>query len=258
MTGSEEIIGLIPAAGRASRMADLPFSKELLPLASASPIPKGTGRVLRVAIDNALETMTAAGVNDTCVVIAPGKWDIPAHTGNGARFGQNIAFVIAEASPNVPASLDAAWSLIKGREVALLFPDIVFEPKRALKEIIDHRRQISADLVLALVPTSNGEKIDIVTVTDSGSVEKVTPKPGRSHSGWTWIAATWGPSFSRFLHIMAPEISVPANREMYVADVLSAAIDAGLNIRALSFQSGQSFDLGTRDELEEFWKSADN
>ena len=45
-------------------------------------------------------------------------------------------------------------------------------------------------------------------------------------------------------------------REMYVADVINAAIDAGLCVRALSFPDGKSFDLGTPDELQEFWNSA--
>ncbi len=239
-------------------MGGLPFSKELLPLARASRIPKGKAGPLKVAIDNALETMTAAGVRDTCVVIAPGKWDIPAHVGDGSSFGQRITFVVADQSPSVPTSLDKAWFLTNRREVALLFPDIIFEPKQALKSIIVKRRETNADLVLALVPAANAEKIDIVSVSNDGSVEKVTPKPGKDHSGWTWVAATWNPRFSHFLHIMVPEANDHADREMYVADFINAAIDDGFNIGVLFFPDGKSFDLGTPDELEEFWKSADD
>ena len=256
MTKPAEIIGLIPAAGRASRMGGLPFSKELLPLEKASPIPKGTGAPRRVAIDHALETMTAAGISDTCVVIAPGKWDIPAHAGDGGGSGQRVAFVLADASPSVPASLDKAWFLTRDREVALLFPDIIFEPQLALKSIIRQRRETRADLVLALVPAASGEKIDIVSVSANGTVEKVTPKPGKGYSGWTWVAATWNPDFSRFLHHSLAKTGHQEDREMYVADIINDALDSGLSVRALSFQDGQSFDLGTPDELEEFWNSA--
>ena len=256
MTGSAEIIGLIPAAGRASRMGGLPFSKELLPLASTSSIPEGTGAPCRVAIDYALETMTVAGISDTCVVIAPGKWDIPAHIGDGGNSGQRIAFVLADASPSVPASLDKAWFLIRHREVALLFPDIIFQPQQALQSIIVERRKTHADLVLALVPATSGEKIDIVSTSGNGSVEKVTPKPGKSHSGWTWVAATWNPDFTRFLHRSVAEANTLTDREVYVADIINAAIDSGLNVGALYFQDGKSFDLGTPDELEDFWNSA--
>lgn len=255
MPTSTDIVGLIPAAGRGSRMQGLPFSKELLPLANASQIPRDTAAAPRVAIDHALETMTAAGVFETCVVLAPGKWDIPTHVGNGAQFGQRVAYVVAEASRSVPESLDAARIVTRDREVALLFPDIVFSPKGALGEIIEHRRKIDADLVLALVPAESGEKIDLVTVASSGLVVKVTPKPGKRHSGWTWVAATWNPGFSGFLHRSVPEAGEIDGREFYVADVLNLAIGAGLRLGVLFYRNGNSFDLGTPDELERFWQS---
>ena len=139
--------------------------------------------------------------------------------------------------------------------MVLLFPDIVFSPRQALQSIVAASKESDADLILALVPTSSGEKIDIVAVTDDGQVETVTPKPGKEHSGWTWVAATWNPEFSAFLHTMARNVTDIAAREMYVADVINAAIDAGLSVRALSFPVGTSFDLGTPDELQEFWTS---
>ena len=236
-------------------MAGLPFSKELLPLSSTSPIPRVPEEPARLAIDNTLETLTLAGINESCVVIAPGKWDIPAHTGNGGRYGQRIAYVVAEASPSVPASLDEAWFLTRGREVALLFPDIVFEPKRALREVVDNRRQVDADLVLALVPAASGEKIEIVSVSDSGLVEKVTPKPGRDNHGWTWVTAAWNSRFGNFLHDILPTAHEITDRELFVADVINAAIDAKFQVNALKYPDGNSFDLGTPEELTSYWQS---
>ena len=256
MATTSHFIGLIPAAGRATRMGNLPFSKELLPLANKSDLPKDPGSDPAVAIDFALATLSEAGVGETCIVIAPGKWDIPAHTGDGSRSGQAIAYVLAEASPSVPASLDKAWVLTRDRQVVLLFPDIVFAPRKALKSIIAECDKSDADLILALVPASSGEKIDIVSVSGDGLVQKVTPKPGKEHSGWTWVAATWNPDFSYFLHTMVQKDSDVVKREMYVADVINAAIHAGLCVRALSFPDGISFDLGTPDELQKFWDSA--
>ena len=91
MTTTTNFIGLIPAAGRATRMGDLPFSKELLPLANKSDLPTDPGSDPAVAIDFALATLSEAGVSETCIVIAPGKCDIPAQTGEGRRAGQAIA-----------------------------------------------------------------------------------------------------------------------------------------------------------------------
>ena len=101
-----------------------------------------------------------------------------------------------------------------------------------------------------------GEKIDIVTVSDNGLVQKVAPKPGRNHSGWTWVAATWNPEFSYFLHTRVQKGSDIMKRELYVADVISAAIAVGLCVCSHYFPDGKSFDLGTPDELEKFWNSA--
>ena len=256
MATTTHLIGLIPAAGQATRMGDLPFSKELLPLADKSDLPRDPGSDPAVAIDFALATLSEAGVSETCIVIAPGKWDIPAHTGDGSRSGQAIAYVLAEASPSVPASLDKAWVLTRDRQVVLLFPDIVFTPRNALQSIVAECHTSDADLLLALVPASSGEKIDIVAVSGDGLVQKVTPKPGKEYSGWTWVAATWNPEFSAFLHSMARNVSDTVEREMYVADVINAAIRAGLCVRALNFPDGVSYDLGTPDELRKFWDSA--
>ena len=255
MATTTHFIGLIPAAGRATRMGDLPFSKELLPLANKSDLPKNSGSGPAVAIDFALATLSKAGVKETCIVIAPGKWDIPAHTGDGSRLGQAIAYVLADASPSVPASLDKARALTRDRQVVLLFPDIVFSPQNALKSMIAQCNQSDADLMLALVPASSGEKIDIVSVSGDGRVRHVTPKPGKEHSGWTWVGATWNPVFSDFLHAMVQTGSDGVKREVYVADVINAAIHAGLCVRAVSFPGGKSFDLGTPDELQQFWNS---
>lgn len=256
MATTTHFIGLIPAAGRATRMGDLPFSKELLPLANKSDLPRDPESEPAVAIDFALETLSEAGVGETCIVIAPGKWDIPTHAGDGSRSGQAIAYVLADASPSVPASLDKAWPLTRQRQVVLLFPDIVFAPRQALKSIVTESHESDADLILALVPASSGEKIDIVAVADDGLVQKVTPKPGKEHSGWTWVAATWNHNFSELLHNMLQTENIVVQRELYVGDVINTAIDTGLCVRALSFPDGQSFDLGTPDELQEFWHSA--
>jgi glucose-1-phosphate thymidylyltransferase len=250
-------MGLIPAAGRGSRLGDLPFSKELLPLSDSVPTSKPAP--CRVAIDNALETMASAGISETCIVIAPDKLDIPAHTGDGKRYGQRISYVIVEDSRNVPSSLDSAFFIARGREVALLFPDIVFEPRAALQEIKEQRRRDDADMTLALVPATSGEKIDIVTVLDSARVKRVVPKPGRDYTGWTWVAAIWNAEFTDFLHeILQSDLSEPAvepDRELYVADIINAALSDGLNITSRAFLDGNSIDLGTPEDLAKFWSS---
>ena len=240
-------------------MGQLPFSKELLPLQISSAIGPAADRPVKAAIDFALEVMSSSGLDETCVVIGPDKRDIPAHTGNGERYGLHIEYTVAEESPNVPVSLDKAWFLTRNKEVALLFPDIVFEPRCALENIIGERRKRGADLTLALVPAKSGEKIDIVTTTQNGVVKKVTPKPGQDYSGWTWVAAAWNASFTTFLHNTILSIDTtspgPGNRELYIADVINASLDAGYRVSSITFPEGKSYDLGTYEELNDYWQS---
>ena len=71
----DDIVGLVPAAGTASRLGRLPCSKEILPVefqpggADASPRS-------RVAADWLLEGMGQGGADRAIVVLRAGKWDI--------------------------------------------------------------------------------------------------------------------------------------------------------------------------------------
>ena len=67
-----EAFGSIPAAGMATRLGPLPFSKELFPLA----LPQGTHR-LRPVCESILRNMRSSGIARVIIVIRQGKWDIP-------------------------------------------------------------------------------------------------------------------------------------------------------------------------------------
>jgi glucose-1-phosphate thymidylyltransferase len=160
----------------------------------------------------------------------------------------------------VPESLSRGLHDLAYADCALLFPDIVFRPRRALGDIIDRHRSSDSDVVIALVPAESGEKVDIVSVSDDGLVEGVVAKPGPKVRGLTWIAAVWGPRFSNFLHEKlsqsSPTLGKAVQREIYVGDVLNAGISEGLTVNSIAYPSGDAYDLGTRDELEKFWRES--
>ena len=145
-------IGLIPAAGTGSRLGRLPLSKELLPVrlfGSAS-----TGGSMECAIERAVSVLVDNDITRQYVVIRPGKWDIPSYLLDGSALGAQLAYLVAEASPSVPHSLDAAYPFASGAEVVVVFPDIVFKPRNAISRILDVRTTQGADVALALVPRS--------------------------------------------------------------------------------------------------------
>jgi len=256
LESGNHVIGLIPAAGRATRLGELPYSKELLPVPD-----RGTGSVqagTQIAIESTARFLLDCGVTLQHVVTAPAKQDIPNYLGDGSRLGASIAYTVVANSPSVPHSLDAAYDSIAGRDVVLVFPDILFEPRAGIAKYLSSRAQAEADVLLALVPSTRGDKVDIVSVGSDGVVSKIVPKPGPGKAGWTWVAAAWSPEFSDFLHRFLDDVGTapgqPADRELYVGDVLNAAIASGLVIQAARFADGWAIDIGTADDFAAAWQ----
>src|SRR5918998_709688 len=71
--------GIIPAAGKGSRIQPLAFSKELLPVGSR--FDGQTERPLAVS-EYLFERMIAGGANKICFVVSPGKSDILEYYGS--------------------------------------------------------------------------------------------------------------------------------------------------------------------------------
>lgn len=255
-TVGRSTVALIPAAGAGSRLGKLPFSKELLPLrkTTESPFQSNTP----VAIENAVGVLVDGDITCQHIIIASGKTDIPEYLGDGRRFGASISYHLADGSPSVPHSLDAAYPFVESCDIVLIFPDIVFRPATAVRALKRHRSAADTAVTLALVPTTRGDKVDVVAIDEDGRVNSIRAKPGAGVRGWTWISAGWSPPFSEFMHrYLAAPASAPEDSslpELYVADVLNAAIESGISIDAMCFENGDAIDLGTPEDLEKFWQ----
>src|SRR5918995_5857469 len=86
----EPMWGIVPAAGRGSRIQPLAFSKELLPVGSR--LDGGVERPCAVS-EYLVERMIRGGADKICFVISPGKSDILEYYGSG--YGEAaIAYVV--------------------------------------------------------------------------------------------------------------------------------------------------------------------
>src|SRR4029453_16965520 len=109
---ANDLVGVIPAAGLATRLSPLPCSKELYPIAlsdasEADPVrPKAAGHYL-------LEKMKVAGVTKVYVVLRKHKWDIPAYWGDGSELGMNLAYLVLDTSLGVPFTIDQAYPFVQ-------------------------------------------------------------------------------------------------------------------------------------------------
>src|SRR6266545_7247263 len=92
-TLQREVIGLIPAGGRATRIAPLPCSKELYPVGFGVREGESEKRP-KVACQYLLEKMQHAGITKAYIILKNGKWDIPAYLQDGSDLGMYLAYLV--------------------------------------------------------------------------------------------------------------------------------------------------------------------
>ncbi len=247
---NNDFVALIPAAGSGSRLGKLPFSKELLPLRPLANDPFVAAPGTPVAIEDSLQLLRENGVREAYIIVAQGKGDIAAYLEKTPVSGITVKFLCRESSPSVPHTLCTAIPHLAGRNAVLIFPDIVFHPRNIVERTIAEHLAHGVDVTLGLVPSTRGDKVDIVSCNRDGRVLNIRPKPGAGVSGWTWITATWSGRFSEFMTHHTNRRHRVNKRELYVGDVLNAAIQSGLSIGSMPIPQGAALDFGTTDDLK--------
>jgi glucose-1-phosphate thymidylyltransferase len=184
--------GVVPAAGRGSRIQPLAFSKELLPVGSR--IDGGTDRPCAVS-EYLLERLILGGADKICFVISPGKSDILEYFGDHYGSAQ-LAYVV---QPNAAGLCDAVFrasTVVGDREdIVVGLPDTVWFPKPALGALPD------ADLSFLLFPVERPEFFDAV-VLDGDRVKEIQVKRTDAASNWIWGAFKMSASGFRDLSLL--------------------------------------------------------
>lgn len=244
------VIGLVPAAGRGTRIAPLPFSKELYPVGFRHTSDPGAVRP-KVACHYLLEKMHQAGITTVYLIIREGKWDIPAYLRDGALLDMHIGYLMMGLPFGAPYTLDQAYPFVRNMLVAFGFPDIIFQSGNAFGELLSRQTAGSADLVLGLFPTDHPHKVDMADVDDNGRVRGIVIKPYQTALRYTWGLAVWTPAFTQFLHefVARHELLAPARPELSVGEVIHAAIGEGLPVEAVQVSDTPYLDIGTPEDL---------
>lgn len=251
MAKTSEVIGLIPAAGFARRIAPLPCSKEVYPIMQ----PDGT---LKVASSYLMESLRKAKSKKNYLVLREGKWDIPEFFKDGCAANINLAYIITESTEGVPQTIDKAYPYIKRDKVLFGFPDILFRPSSAFTLLLEKQHTTGAELVLGLFAATKPEKMDMVHLDGDGKLRSIIIKPAETQLTYTWIIAAWTPVFTEFLHdyvatynnrdLTAKNASEDSS-ELYIGAVFRKAIETGLKTTYVTFEQGSYIDIGTPDEL---------
>lgn len=251
----QEVIGLIPMAGCATRLSPLPFSKELYPVALND---LGERTCSKVVSHFLLERMSLAGIRKAILVIRSEKWDIPAYYKDGTDLlKMNLAYVVARLPYGPPFSLDAAYPFVRDAIVATGFPDIVFWPDDAYSHLLTRLSATRADLVLGLFVLPEPLIDDMLAVDDDGRVKQYFVKQRVPHLKYSWMIAVWVPTFTQFMHDYLREylqINGAPSQEFGIAHVVHAAVNAGLVVQTVPFPQGRFLDIGTPDGLAQLPK----
>jgi glucose-1-phosphate thymidylyltransferase len=170
--------GIVPAAGRGSRIQPLAFSKELLPVGSRTE--GGIERPCAVS-EYLIERMIRGGVDKVCFVISPGKSDIVEYF--GASYGSTpIAYVVQPEPIGLCDAVFSAQPVIDcNAPVVIGLPDTIWFPENGLAELPDDI------LSFLLFPVERPEFFDAV-VLDEDRVREIQVKQPDAASNWIWGA----------------------------------------------------------------------
>jgi glucose-1-phosphate thymidylyltransferase len=171
--------GIVPAAGRGSRIQPLAFSKELLPVGSR--LQDGAERPCAVS-EYLVERMILGGADKICFVISPGKSDILEYYGEG--YGPvPIAYVVQPRPEGLCDALFRAAPLVAAEDAVIVgLPDTVWFPDDGLA------RLPGDGLSFLLFPVENPQVFDAVVTDVAGRVEQVQVKTASPRSSWVWGA----------------------------------------------------------------------
>jgi|WetSurMetagenome_2_1015567.scaffolds.fasta_scaffold85291_2 glucose-1-phosphate thymidylyltransferase len=249
-----DIVGLVPAAGTASRLGKLPYSKEIMPL----PGMKDKSSVLS---ENLVRYFRKAGIDHLYFIIRKGKWDIPEYYGDGSSHGVNIGYLMMNLPFGTPFTVSQAFPFVHDKIVALGFPDILFEPEDAFEKLKNRFLETDADLMLGIVPSEHYLRSDMIEFDAQGRMKDIVIKQNRPDLKHSWFIALWRPAFSIFMNDQLGRVLSQnkegkiANadgtfRELYMGDIIREAILSGMKTDYLLFGDGYYRDMGTWEELQ--------
>ena len=82
-------------------------------------------------------------------------------------------------------------------------------------------------------------------------VRRIVVKPTQTHIPFTWGIAIWTPVFTTFMHnyLASKDESVANHPEVFVGNVIQAAIDNDMRVEGLQVSDHPYLDIGTPEDL---------
>ncbi|TPI76755.1 nucleotidyltransferase family protein [Mesorhizobium sp. B2-8-9] len=228
------MLGIVPAAGRGSRIQPLGFSKELLPVGSR--LDGQTERPCAVS-EYLVRRMVRNGVDRICFIIGSGKSDILEYYAAG--YDTAAAIFVAQPSPiGLCDAIFRAEPLVTPEETVLIgLPDTIWFPEDGFCRLADDR------LSFLMFPVNRPELFDAVVLDQSGRVEQIQVKQADAATNWVWGAFKMP---GRIFHQLAALWRQREGFDEYFGTLVNAYLAAGGE--AYGVKAGTAYvDVGTFD-----------
>jgi glucose-1-phosphate thymidylyltransferase len=224
--------GIIPAAGKGSRIQPLAFSKELLPVGSR--LDGTTERPLAVS-EYLVERMIAGGANKICFVVSPGKTDILEYYGSKV-YSADVCYTVQTQPSGLCDAIFRALPFVGDQEQVLIgLPDTIWFPENGFTYLED------GVLSFLLFPVDRPEYFDAVVTDENGAVEEIQVKQPQARSNWVWGAFSMPGSTLAALYRLWCDRD---RRDEYVGTLVNAWLAGGG--RAQGVHAGERYvDVGT-------------
>jgi glucose-1-phosphate thymidylyltransferase len=214
------IVGVIPAAGYATRLQPLSGSKEMLPVQG------------RPVMDYVIGRMRCAGCTELRIVTRTEKEDVIAHA---EELGASI--VLAYPSTTGESFAEGIAGLAPDEIVLMGWPDTIWEPEDGYCPLVE-AVEGGHEIALGLFQTPDLERSDVVSFDEAGRVTGVHIKPAKPPSGWIWGCAA---ARARAL--------VGLEREAWPGSFFDSLCKKGLELYSVRL-SDVWLDIGTKEALE--------
>jgi glucose-1-phosphate thymidylyltransferase len=245
----DNVIGIVPAAGKGTRLAPFPCAKELFPIGFQDYMVKGqVEKRPKVVSQYIIENMREAGVTKILIIVGEGKQDVMEYYGDGSRFGLQIGYLYQERLDGMPSAINLARPWIGEATVLFGMPDTIIRPTTALKTLLADHEASGADLSLGLFPTDRPQKFGMVEIDDANRVLSTVDKPKHTSLKYMWGACCWTVKFMDLLDSFLASHN-PDGREKVLGDVFNEALSSRFNVRGVTLDDGRYIDIGTSDEL---------
>ena len=171
--------GIIPAAGKGSRIQPLAFSKELLPVGERTLTGEHRARAVS---DYLVERLAVGGATRLCFIISPSKSDILEYYGGSAHHIP-ICYCVQPEPRGLCDAIFRAAPLVEPCEPVMVgLPDTIWFPADALRALPD------GSLSFLLFPVERPQLFDAVIADQTGRVCQIQVKQLAPASNWIWGA----------------------------------------------------------------------